>query len=576
MSQPDIVFENFSFSYEEAKEPALKNINLKINKGEIVLVTGPAGAGKSTLCCCMNGLIPHFDSGKIEGKVLIKGVDTQALTIGQLNTQVGLVFQDPESQLFNFTVEDEIAFGPENLGMEPEKVNALVDEMIKKVRLDGYNERNPLTLSGGEKQACAIASILAMDPNIVIFDEPTSNLDPIGTQNVLQLITGLAKKEKKTMIIVEHNLADLVNKVDRMIVMQDGGILFDDAPKEVFKHVDKLSEIGVNIPQSTQLLLRLSESNLVPPETCMTLNDVYEYISSKVDTSRFEKAKTYILEKDDAPTGVEPIIVVDNLTHMYPEGNVEALRGINLKVYPGDFMAVIGQNGSGKTTLVKHFNGLLKPTTGKVYVKGVDTSTTTVARLAGTVGYCFQNPDHQIVKNVVREEIAFGPKNLKVPDDEIERRIEEITTKLNIHKYLDEDPHELSKGNKARVNLAGVLAMKPDVLIVDEPLTGQDYKEAKAIMELLNDLNREGKTIIIITHEMMFAAEYTRRIIVMNRGAMLYEGTPKQVYTKKEILEATSLTEPEITQLGLKLCGVPNITTIDELYNIIAGKEVAG
>jgi len=576
MTEPDITFENFSFSYEETKEPALKNINLRIKKGEVVLVTGPAGAGKSTLCCCINGLIPHFYSGKIEGKILVKGVDTQALTIGQLNTQVGLVFQDPESQLFNFTVEDEIAFGPENLGIEPDKVNALVDEMIRRVRLEGYNKRNPLTLSGGEKQACAIASILAMSPNIVIFDEPTSNLDPIGTQSVLQLITDLAKREKKTMIIVEHNLADLVTKVDRMIVMQDGGILFDDSPKEVFRHVDKLKEIGVNIPQSTQLLLRLSEANLVPSETCMTMNEVYEFISSKLDATRFEKAKTYILEKEEAPAGTEPIIVVDNLTHLYPEGSVEALRGVNLKVYPGDFMAIIGQNGSGKTTLVKHFNGLLKPTTGKVYVKGVDTSTSTVAKLARTVGYCFQNPDHQIVKNVVREEIAFGPKNLGVPDDEIERRIEEITTKLNIHKYLDEDPHELSKGNKARVNLAGVLAMKPDVLIVDEPLTGQDFKEAKAIMDLLMDLNREGKTIIIITHEMMFAAEYTRRIIVMNKGAMLYEGTPKQVYTKKDILEATSLTEPEITQLGFKLCGVPDITTIDELYNIIAGKEVTG
>jgi energy-coupling factor transporter ATP-binding protein EcfA2 len=573
MPEYDIAFENFSFSYEETKEPALKNINLRIKKGEVVLVTGPAGAGKSTLCCCMNGLIPHFYSGKIEGKVLVKGVDTQALTIGQLNTQVGLVFQDPESQLFNFTVEDEIAFGPENLGIEPDKVNALVDEMIRRVRLEGYNKRNPLTLSGGEKQACAIASILAMNPNIVIFDEPTSNLDPIGTQSVIQLITDLAKREKKTMIIVEHNLADLVTKVDRMIVMLDGGILFDDSPKEVFRHVDKLNEIGVNIPQSTQLLLKLSEANLVPPETCMTMNEVYEFISSKLDTKKFDEAKTYILEKEETPAEAEPIIVVDNLTHLYPEGNVEALRGINLKIYPRDFMAIIGQNGSGKTTLVKHFNGLLKPTTGKVYVKGVDTSTTTVAKLAGTVGYCFQNPDHQIVKNVVREEIAFGPKNLKVPPDEIERRIEEITTKLNIHKYLDEDPHELSKGNKARVNLAGVLAMKPDVLIVDEPLTGQDYKEAKAIMELLNELNREGKTIIIITHEMMFAAEYTRRIIVMNKGAMLYEGTPKQVYTKKDILKATSLTEPEITQLGLKLCGIPDITTIDELYNIIAGKE---
>jgi energy-coupling factor transporter ATP-binding protein EcfA2 len=573
MPEYDIAFENFSFSYEETKEPALKNINLRIKKGEVVLVTGPAGAGKSTLCCCMNGLIPHFYSGKIEGKVLVKGVDTQALTIGQLNTQVGLVFQDPESQLFNFTVEDEIAFGPENLGIEPDKVNALVDEMIRRVRLEGYNKRNPLTLSGGEKQACAIASILAMNPNIVIFDEPTSNLDPIGTQSVIQLITDLAKREKKTMIIVEHNLADLVTKVDRMIVMLDGGILFDDSPKEVFRHVDKLNEIGVNIPQSTQLLLKLSEANLVPPEICMTMNEVYEFISSKLDTKKFDEAKTYILEKEETPVEAEPIIVVDNLTHLYPEGNVEALRGINLKIYPRDFMAIIGQNGSGKTTLVKHFNGLLKPTTGKVYVKGVDTSTTTVAKLAGTVGYCFQNPDHQIVKNVVREEIAFGPKNLKVPPDEIERRIEEITTKLNIHKYLDEDPHELSKGNKARVNLAGVLAMKPDVLIVDEPLTGQDYKEAKAIMELLNELNREGKTIIIITHEMMFAAEYTRRIIVMNKGAMLYEGTPKQVYTKKDILKATSLTEPEITQLGLKLCGIPDITTIDELYNIIVGKE---
>ncbi len=573
MSEYDIVFEDFTFSYEETKEPALKSINLKIKKGEMVLITGPAGAGKSTLCCAMNGLIPHFYDGKIEGKILVKGINTQDLTIGQLNTQVGLVFQDPESQLFNFTVEDEIAFGPENLGIEPDKVNALVEEMIRKVRLEGYNDRNPLTLSGGEKQSCAIASILAMNPNIVIFDEPTSNLDPIGTQNILELITDLAKREKKTMIIVEHNLADLITKVDRMIVMMDGEIMFDATPREVFQHVDKLKEIGVNIPQSSQLLFKLSESNIVPFETCITMNEVYETLSSKLNLTEPEKTKTFIVEKEE-PSKIEPIIEVKDLIHIYPEGNIHALKGVNFNLYPGDFVAIIGQNGSGKTTLVKHFNGLLKPSSGKVTVKGVDTSTSTVAKLARTVGYCFQNPDHQIVKSVVKEELAFGPKNLGASDEEIESRIEEITHKLNIYKYLDEDPHELSKGNKARVNLAGVLAMKPDVLIVDEPLTGQDYKEAKAIMDLLTELNKEGKTIVIITHEMMFAAEYTRRIIVMNSGSIIYEGSPKQVYTKKDILETTSLTEPEITQLGFKLCGIPDVTTVDELYNIIATRRV--
>jgi energy-coupling factor transport system ATP-binding protein len=572
MSEYDIVFEDFTFSYEETKEPALKSINLKIKKGEVVLITGPAGAGKSTLTCAMNGLIPHFYDGKIEGKVLVKGVDTRNLTIGQLNTQVGLVFQDPESQLFNFTVEDEIAFGPENLGLEPDQINALVEEMIKKVRLDGYNDRNPLTLSGGEKQSCAIASILAMNPNIVIFDEPTSNLDPIGTQNVLDLITDLAKKEQKTMIVIEHNLADLVTKVDRMIVMVDGGIMYDGTPREVFQHVEKLKEIGINIPQSSQLLFKLSESNILPFETCITMNEAYETISSKLDLTKIEETTTYLVEQE-RPTDVDPIVEVKDLTHVYPDGNINALKGINFKLYPGDFMAIIGQNGSGKTTLVKHFNGLLKPSSGIVSVNGVDTSTSTIAKLARTVGYCFQNPDHQIVKNVVREELAFGAKNIGASDEEIESRIEEITKKLNIHQYLDEDPHELSKGNKARVNLAGVLAMKPDVLIVDEPLTGQDYKEAKAIMDLLTELNEEGKTIVIITHEMMFAAEYTRRIVVMNKGSIIYEGSPKQVYTKKDILKRTALTEPEITQLGFKLCGIPDVTTVDELYNIISARR---
>jgi len=572
MSEYDIVFEDFSFSYEETKELALKSINLKIKKGEVVLITGPAGAGKSTLCCAMNGLIPHFYSGNIDGKVRIKGVDTQDLTIGQLNTQVGLVFQDPESQLFNFTVEDEIAFGPENLGIEPDEVNRLVDEMIKKVRLDGYNDRNPLTLSGGEKQSCAIASILAMSPNIVIFDEPTSNLDPIGTQNVLELITELAKRDKKTMIIVEHNLSDLLDKVDRMIVMKDGGILFDDHPRQVFQHFETLKEIGVNVPQSSEVLYRLSESNIVPFKPCINLEEVYEKLSHELKLSNATEEKPH---NEEAPMEGDPIIEVKNLTHLYPEGNVKALKGVNLSLYPGDFVAIIGQNGSGKTTLVKHFNGLLKPSSGSVLVKGVDTSSMTVAKLARSVGYCFQNPDHQIVKNVVREELAFGPKNLGVPDDEIEARIEEITVKLNIHQYLDEDPHELSKGNKARVNLAGVLAMKPDVLIVDEPLTGQDYKEAKAIMDLLTELNREGKTIVIITHEMMFAAEYTRRIVVMNNGSIIYEGSPKQVYTKRDVLEKTSLTEPEVTQLGSRLCGVEDVTTVDELYKLITRRREA-
>jgi energy-coupling factor transport system ATP-binding protein len=569
----DIVLDNVTFSYEETKEPAIKDVSLKIKKGEIVLITGPGGAGKSTLCCCMNGLIPHFHNGSLAGKIYVKGVDTQAITIGQLTTQVGLVFQDPESQLFNFTVEDEIAFGPENMGLEPNEINSRVADMIKRVRLEGFNDRNPLTLSGGEKQACAIASILSMSPSILVLDEPTSNLDPIGTQSVLKLIMDLAKREKKTMIIVEHNLADLVTQVDRMIVVKDGSILFNDTPKEVFKNIKQLKDIGINLPQSTQLLLRLKENGILESDNCMTMEDTYQAIISNLDSKRFKNAKKYIVNKQET-TDKKPIIQVKNLGHTYEDGKVVALHGIDLDIYPGEFIAVIGQNGSGKTTLVKHFNGLLKPTTGEVIVKGVDTRTTTVATLARDVGYCFQNPDHQIVKSIVREEIGFGPKNLKVPEEEIAKRVEEITTKLNIHKFLDEDPHELSKGNKARVNLAGVLAMKPEVLIVDEPLTGQDFKEAKAIMDLLNELNNDGKTIIIITHEMMFAAEYARKIIVMNKGEMLYKGNPKQVYAQKDILERTSLIEPEVTQLGYRLCGVPDITTMDELYNIITKAEV--
>ena len=568
----DVVFQNVNFTYTGDSEPALKDISITIHQGETVLIAGPAGAGKTTLCRCINGLVPHYFRGHLEGKVLVGGIDIKASSISALSHVAAMLFQDPSSQLVNPTVFDEIAFGPENYGVPREEILSRVKESIESMRLNGYEERNPHSLSGGEQQACALAAIVSMRPEVYVLDEPTSNLDPIGSMRVLSHLSELSKSEKATTIIVEHKLEELLHLVDRLIVMQEGRIVAEGEPRKMLEDAESLSKLGLKTPQTALLFSRLRKfdpSLKMPLTFDEAVSEMSAFLKPRTRGAAIVRSSAAVASDPKGADQGETIIRTEGLVHVYEAGTV-ALRGVTLEIRRGDFLAIIGQNGSGKTTLVKHFNGLLRPTQGEVTVFGLDASQTSIRELSTKVGYCFQNPDHQICTDSVRKELGFGPRNLELPEDEIQKRVDEVADAIGLRGMLDDNPFNRSKGERQRIAVASVLTMKPDVLVVDEPTTGQDDRMARQMMDFYRKLHDEdGKTVIVITHDMNLAAEYANRVFVMWNGQVLLSGSPREVFAESEKIEKTYLRAPQITRFAqaLKPFGFPpNVLTVDEMY----------
>lgn len=570
----DVVFENVSFTYAGDSKPALKDISLTVRKGETVLIAGPAGAGKTTLCRCINGLVPHYFRGHVDGRVLVGDIDTKTSTISALSHVAAMLFQDPSSQLVNPTVFDEIAFGPENYGVSREEILKRVNDSVESMRLKGYEERNPHSLSGGEQQACALGAIVAMRPEVYVLDEPTSNLDPIGSMRVLTHLSELSRSESATTIIVEHKLEELLDKVDRLVVMQEGQIVAEGEPRKMLEDAESLTKLGLKTPQTALLFSRLRklDQNLKVP---LTFDDAVEEMSAFLKSHKLANAGTTVRPKtvsNQTDREREVIISTQGLVHVYEAGTL-ALRGVSIEIRRGDFLALIGQNGSGKTTLVKHFNGLLRPTQGTVTVLGLDASRASVRELSTKVGYCFQNPDHQICTDSVKKELEFGPRNLELPEEEIQKRVKEVSDAIGLERMLNDNPFNRSKGERQRIAVASVLTMKPDVLVVDEPTTGQDDRMARQMMDFYKKLHDEdGKTVIVITHDMNLAAEYANRVFVMWNGEVLLGGTPREVFSQSEAIEKTFLKAPQITRFGqaLKPFGFPpDILTVSEMYSEI-------
>ena len=573
MSKYVVDIEDLSYTYPRSEVPALNNINLKVKAGESILITGPSGAGKTTLCQCISGVIPHFFRGKMQGKVVTLGMNTFDYDLPTLCYYVGQVFQDPSSQLVCPTVEDEIAFGLENYGIAPEEIRKRVDECMMEARLAKYVDRNPHTLSGGEQQACILSSIMAMHPKIYLLDEPTSNLDPYGSEHMLELIVNLAKTENITMILVEHKIEELATKVDRMIVMNEGEIIQEGEPRKCLDiDAKRMKDIGIRPPQASLLASELRDRGIRINQIPITTEEAVETLSRslvKKESDFFPSHENLDLARTRS---VDVIIETEDLGYIYPTGSVEALKGVNLRIAQGEYIGLLGQNGSGKSTLTKHFNGILKPTTGKVFVNGIDTTNATINELAKIVGYCYQNPNHQICCTSVKEEIEFGPKNLGIPEEEREQMIARIVRELKLEDALENDPFSLSLGDKLRVTVASILAMEPQVVIVDEPTTGQDYRGGREMMELMTTLNQTGITIIVITHDMNIAAEYTERVVLMKEGRVIADGPTRQIFTKPEVLKKTFLKPPQVTRIGQSMTAYgipPDVLTIDEMLTLL-------
>jgi energy-coupling factor transporter ATP-binding protein EcfA2 len=528
----------FNFSYNGADRPALNNINLTIEDGQFVLLTGASGGGKSTLCRVFNGLVPHFYGGKISGQAEVQGLDILKTPPKELATKVGMVFQDPENQLVTTDVEREIAFGLENLGYPKNLIARRIEEALDTAGIAQLRFARNNELSGGEKQKVAIASVLALHPEILVLDEPTSELDPQSAEEVLRLLERLNDELGLTVILIEQRLDRVVHLVDRLLVMGGGEIIADGAPREVMG--GDIEGLGIGLPPVIRLMRQLQGKELALNGLPLTVKDArlqLQRVLQNVKTSAFA----------DAGASSEPVLNVDKLWFSYGERAV--LRNINLDIDRGGFIGIMGRNASGKTTLVKQFNGLLKPTRGRVRLEGVDTSKSTAAELSRRVGYVFQNPNDHLFADSVEDEIAFSLRNRGADETEITKAVAEMLDEFELGRYRQSYPRNLSGGEKQRVALASVLAGQPEIIVLDEPTRGMDYVLKKKLINYLDDYRRRGNTVIMVSHDVETIAECARRVVLLSEGRVVVEGG------KREVLAKALLFSPQINRLAQALSG---------------------
>ena len=461
---------------------------------------------------------------------------------------VGMVFQDFEAQLFSTNVAHEVAFAMEQIGMPRDEIAARIRPALAAVGLAGFDDRDPTSLSGGEKQRLAIASVLALRPAVVVLDEPTSDLDPEGKAEVFALIRRM-RGQGLSLIVIEHEAEELRN-CDRVVLLREGEIIAHGPPAEVMVQLDLLEDCGVHPPDVNRVIDLLGiKAHAASVEE-----------AEAIIRARFPRTPAVVAERvafvDPAPsvprpTGErqQPFVRVEHLNFAYPYGP-RVLDDVSLEIAAGEFLAIIGQNGSGKTTLAKHLVGLLAPSAGKILVGGRDRATLHPAETAQEVGYVFQNPDHQIFAATVADEVAFGPRNFGLDDDEIARRSEEVLRAVNLTGERDRDPFLLSKGERQRLAVASVLALRPRLLILDEPTTGLDYREQRRMMALVVNLNRAGIAIVMITHTPWLVAEYARRVVLMRKGRVMFDGGVREFFERDELLANSSFRPPEATTLG--------------------------
>lgn len=545
MKKPVIEFVDFTFQYRAQAKPTLNNINLTIYEGEKVLIVGPSGSGKSTLSNCINGLVPFSNEGEISGSLKVKGKETKEMSIFELSNSVGTVLQDPDGQFIGLTVGEDIAFKLENDCVSQEEMKEKVKVVSEIVGIDTHLNSAPYSLSGGQKQRVTLAGVMVGEVDILLFDEPLASLDPATGKSAIELIDQIQKKTNKTILIIEHRLEDVLHcPVDRIIVVDNGRIAADITPGELLSS-NLLVETGIREPLYITAL-KYAGCDIKPemhPEHIDTLN---------IDSCR-EKLKDWYEDtiEDEQKVNNEAILEMRDVKFSYESGK-EILHGVSFKINKGEMVSIVGRNGAGKSTISKLICGFYKPTEGQILFNGRDLINDTIKERAEKIGIVMQNPNQMISKTMIFDEVALGLKVRGVPEEEIKNRVFKTLKICGLYEFRNWPISALSFGQKKRVTIASILALNPEVLILDEPTAGQDFKHYTEIMEFLKELNQKGVTIIMITHDMHLMLEYTNRAIVLSNGLKLADDIAANVLTDEEVINKANLKETSLYELAVK------------------------
>ena len=552
MKKKIIEFKDFSFRYRVQAEPTVKNINLSIYEGEKVLIVGPSGSGKSTLAHCINGLVPFFYDGIVTGRLNINGSDATKMNIFELSKIVGTVLQDPDSQFIGLTVGEDIAFKLENYCVSQDEMIDRVNKSAELVDIKKELYTSPYKLSGGQKQRVTLAGATVDDVKILLFDEPLASLDPATGESAIELIDKMQKQNNKTAIIIEHRLEDVLHcDVDRVIVMDKGEIIADTTIDEIIRK-DILRKVGIREPlYLTALRYANCEINNTSNLRNIDTLELGEYKEKLKDW--YENIEVY--ESDE---NQNPILEFDNINFSYNKEK-QILKNVSFKINKGDMAAIVGRNGAGKSTISKLICGFYKPTSGRILFDGKDMVNDTIKERSDKIGFVMQDPNQMISKTMVYDEVAFGLKIRGLSDSQIKERVYETLKVCGLYGYRNWPISALSYGQKKRVTIASILVSNPDMIILDEPTAGQDFKHYTEIMEFLVELNKKGVTILMVTHDMHLMLEYTNKVIVLSEGEKIADNVPAYVLTNKEIIEKANLKETSLHQLALR-CDIEDTT----------------
>ena len=602
LEDPLLELKNVSFQYGTNRSEntssvddntyALNRVNLKIYPGEFVGIIGPSGSGKTTLASLFSGAIPHHYSGELLGSVKIAGQDTKNLALTNIACLIGSVIQDIDAQMVAANVEDEILFGLENFGVPHDEIPNRIASSLETVGISDLRNRDLDTLSGGQKQKVAIAAILALKPKVLVLDEPTCALDPVSSRMIFSILQNLNKKFGITIVVIEQKVALLSEYCERLIVLSKGELVLDAPVSLALKDIDLLRKVGINYPRTTHLIKQLQDEQICNPaeltvgveETVNTIVKTLRTDYSKLSNSNnsnnaesvLESHKEAFIKANNSDNSNKPCLSINNVSFAYANG-VKALKDVSFNANSGELIALIGRNGAGKTTITKIINGLLRPTEGSVAIDGIDTKSLRISQIAKYVSTLFQNPDRQLCKETVLEEVTLSCILIGQNEDEAKAHAMEIIDELELDSKAS--PFMLSRGQRQMVALAATVVTNPKILLLDEPTCGLDYKECMRIMQVVERLRKNGCCVIMVCHDMEVVLDYATRLITINDGKLIIDGSAHDVFEKPEVCSAAALYPPLLCSVsqGLVAHGFNKCNGLyvrEELVEALRGEKI--